>query len=67
MMRDSDCLEGVQVWHKGDRDRLVLIVDIWHPDLSSVQERAAVVHDTTMRQRYIQIMKGYEDVCTTNW
>lgn len=28
-----------EVWHDGDSLRLVLIVDMWHPDLSDVERR----------------------------
>lgn len=28
-----------EVWHNGDDYRLVLIIDLWHPDLSEMQKR----------------------------
>ena len=28
-----------QVWHEGTEPRLVLIVDVWHPDLSAAARR----------------------------
>ena len=30
-----------EVWHEGGEDRLVLIVDLWHPELSE-RERAVL-------------------------
>ena len=28
-----------EVWHNGDELRLILIVDLWHPDLSELQKQ----------------------------
>lgn len=28
-----------EVWHRGDSYRLVLIVDVWHPDLTETERK----------------------------
>lgn len=29
-----------EVWHEGDGVRLILIVDMWHPDLTAAQKNS---------------------------
>ena len=35
---------GAKAWHEGPETRVVLIVDIWHPDLTDAEAGAPVVH-----------------------
>ena len=34
-----------EVWHDGDSFRLVLIVDLWHPDLTEEQKESIRIKD----------------------
>ena len=31
------CARNHEAWHEGSETRIVLIVDIWHPDLSDAE------------------------------
>ena len=53
-MSCNNCV--VKVWHDGVSDRLVLIVDIWHPDLREHSQRIGAIHDSTLKDRYEAIL-----------
>lgn len=40
--RDGDGVVAWQVWNLTEEERVILLVDIWHPELS-LEERAAIV------------------------
>jgi aspartyl/asparaginyl beta-hydroxylase (cupin superfamily) len=42
-----------EVHNATDLPRLVLIVDLWHPDLKTDEQRAAALHDDEQRRRYL--------------
>ena len=44
-----------EVWHDGDSPRLVLIADIWHPELSSHAQRWPFMN-AIERKRYDKIV-----------
>ena len=50
----------LQVWHEGDSDRLVLIIDLWHPDLRNSEQRAAAIRDPNLRARFEKIVQSGE-------
>ena len=41
-----------EVWHDGSEERLVLIVDVWHPAMTH-QDRLASCNDNLERQLYL--------------
>ena len=48
-------------WHNGtatESDRFVLIVDIWHPGLSTWQQRWQSVHIPARRQRLVALAEA---------
>ena len=46
-----------EVWHEGDRDRVVLICDIWHPELD-VDAMVLPLLSPTQREAYNAASRG---------
>ena len=55
-----------RVWHNGSTPRLVLIVDIWHPSLSSWEERWRSIDIKGRRERF-EALAAREGVETRGW
>ena len=55
-----------RVWHNGTTPRLVLIVDIWHPSLSSWKERWRSIDIKGRRERF-EALATREGVETRGW
>ncbi|KAL1519272.1 hypothetical protein AB1Y20_022801 [Prymnesium parvum] len=45
------------VFNHTDRPRLVLIVDMWHPDLSTDEARLATMDDDEMKDNYLAVVR----------
>jgi len=43
-----------ELWHNGTTSRVILVLDVWHPDLNDAQRSAAVRQflDATQQQTY---------------
>ena len=46
-----------QVWNETDKPRLVLIFDIWHPQLVSDDERCAALENDNDRKVYLGVVR----------
>ncbi len=45
------CVGWCQVWHDGKEDRVVLLFDVWHPDLVQGEREAIVRMFATAREK----------------
>jgi len=56
-----------EVWNRTSSERIVLIVDLWHPELTTSEARAAVL-DKPRRKRYEALLAGepFESVPATS-
>ena len=50
---------AVQVWNDADAPRLVFIVDAWHPELQTQQQRLDALEPTGKR-RYLDLLRREE-------
>ena len=54
-----------EVHNATDKPRLVLIVDMWHPDLKTIDQRTAALQDDEQRRRYLGVQhNGYYEATT---
>ena len=49
-----------EVWNTSDEARLVLIVDLWHPGLSTKEERMAAMRRPLERDIYLGVVERGE-------
>ena len=54
-----------EVHNATEKPRLVLIVDLWHPDLKTDEQRAAALQDDEQRQRYSRVRHNRHYETTT--
>ena len=47
-----------EVWHNGNRDRYILIVDIWHKDLNTFEKRFNSLENNEDKIKYYSICKN---------
>ena len=53
-----------EVWNHTSEPRLVLIVDIWHPQLQHDADRAKALTHEWQRERYRRALRGEHDMTT---
>ena len=49
---ESACTAAATVHNETEEARLVLIVDLWHPELETDEQRADALNDEAQRERY---------------
>ena len=49
------CASNHEAWHEGSETRIVLIVDIWHPDLSDAEAMADNLSQSAIPKLFVMI------------
>tara|TARA_B100000035_G_C21004918_1_gene556791 strand:- start:132 stop:1448 length:1317 start_codon:yes stop_codon:yes gene_type:complete len=46
-----------EVWHDGDQDRYIFMVDVWHPELNTIYKRYNSLNTDSEKDLYMKLLK----------
>ena len=49
-----------EVWNPSERPRLVFIVDAWHPDLVTAEQRYEALENNAQKRQYLSVLERLE-------